>query len=163
MIDYAKRKTIKTIAAASAGLAATVATSAGASALLATTGTTHDCALPGLANIEVTTRISATKNDLEVVLKNTADSAVTITHMTPTVTNVPRGQFNFSALLKDGPLHLAAGESTVVPLQQHTASVMTTQKACGLSLTDSLKRTMSIVADGNSFASVSIVDNIAIA
>jgi len=109
-----------------------------------------------LGQIEVSTRISSKTNELEVVMMNTGSESITITHLTPHVASVARGEFNFAALLKDGPRRLEAGEWVVVPLQHKP--VFAGGKTS--SLQHVLKRSMSVVTETDSFASVSIVSGV---
>ncbi len=163
MTDLAKRKTLKTIAATAAtGVAASLAGGALAAAPDAEQAMANDRPAE-LATIDVSTRISPTRNDLEVVLTNRGTDAVTITGMTPHKTVVPRGEFNFAALLQDGPLRLSAGESAVVPLQHGEVSALSVVPMAGHSLTDTLRKSLSIVTEGTSFASVTVHEMTALA
>ena len=164
MIDQAKRKTLK-VMSATAGVAAVpgtvLATSAMANSLPLTAGTmSADDAL--LAEIKVNTRVSAIHNDIEIVLTNSGSEPVTITHMTPSVTRVARGEFDFSKLLKEGPLHLTAGESVTVPLEHKAVKMWTSPDGVAKStvqnpaLSDRLRNSISVVTEGNSFASVTV-------
>ncbi len=155
MTDLAKRKTLKTIAATTAyGMAATLGGAAVASA--AEQPYTNAADTADLANINVTTRLSPLRNDLEVVLTNSGSEDVTITAMTPRTTVVPRGEFDFASLLRDGPLRLPRGASVAVPLQQSHVCAASPIPSAGHSLTDSLRKSLSIVTDGSAFASVTV-------
>lgn len=153
MVDSKKRNTLKIIGGTSALIAA-----GGASAAVSQLSDSafKDLAFASgeLGQIEVSTRISAKTNELEVVLKNTAGEPATITQITPRVARVARGEFDFSLLLQDGPLTLAEGESVAVALQ-HKGVVAAGSTAPPLK--DVLKNTMSVITDSDSFASVSIV------
>jgi len=158
MIDKSKRTTLKAIAATTASVATGgVVFSSGFGqhgARSSDNRPAHDN--PELGNIEVSTRISATHNDLEVVLTNAGNEATTITQMTPSVARVARGELDFAALLKDGPLRLNAGQSVTVPLQRKPVQMGSVMAPA---LSDSLKNSMSIVTDNNAFASVSVMQN----
>ena len=175
MIDKSKRKTLKVLAATTT---ATIATSLHAGALnssgsveseigrVADAVTDKESRLE-LGQIEVSRRVSATHNDLEIVITNTGEQPVTVTDMTPRTLQVARGEFNFSALLEKGPLRLEAAESVRVPLQRTVIESVTlpgkkTQVLFGSqsdSLVESMRRSMSIVTDSNAFASVTIVEH----
>ncbi len=158
MIDQAKRKTLKAATAiAGAGVVFGSGKLLAAGKRLSVGGDTTSQELE-LSSIQVSTRLSVEKNDLEVVLTNTGNQPVTITQMTPAATVVPRGKFDFTALLSNGPLRLAVGESVAVPMQRHSLSIATVQSPGGASLINSLRQSMSIVTEGDSFAAVSIVD-----
>lgn len=157
MIDQSKRKTLKTLAAsagAMAGGALTLNSNAFASAVPLSGRRVLSVEEIELGSIEVYTRVSVTNNDLEVVLTNAGKEPVTITRMTPSVTRVARGEFDFSALVKDGPLTMGAGESVTIPLKRKTLDLNATVASVH-PLNDSLRKTMSIVTDDNAFASVS--------
>lgn len=155
MIDHSKRKTLKTIVVATGSVAAG---GVSASTLLTNPEFTADdvtATMQDLGQIEVSTRLSVEKNDLEVVLTNVGNDSVNITHMTPKVARVARGEFDFSALLKNGSLQLEAGESVTVPLQRKPVNVA----APVATLTDTLKNSISVITDSNSFASVSVMNS----
>lgn len=153
MIDKAKRNIIKALTVA-AGAGVTLAAGSGHTASgFILSGSS--AALGGdnpLADITVSSRISSVTNDIEVVIKNTGASSATITQMTPSYTVTHRGQFDFSKLLDGGELNLTPGQSVSVPLEQ--------RRAVGQSapLMESLRKSMSIVTEGQSFAKVNIVD-----
>ncbi len=159
MIDYSKRNTLKIIVGTSAAVATGGATAAISSEFQPAGNVVESS--PGtdakLGQIEVSTRVSVVNNDLEVIVKNTANEAVTVTHLTPRTVRVARGEFDFSALLKDGPLHLESGEFVALPLQHKMIATN------ARTLTDVLKNSMSVITDANSFASVSIMNNGAVA
>lgn len=151
MIDLNKRNTLKKIALGTGTLGAGMVTGGVAFAGDYTSELTISSADDmELGNIEISTRVSAANNDLEIVVTNAGQQSVNITHMTPHTVRVPRGEFKLSSLLKNGPVKLEAGESVSVPLKrmpiQMTAST----------LTDSLKNTVSVITDNNAFASVTI-------
>lgn len=155
MFDRKKRKTLKIIAGTSAVVAAgSVSAAVSSSAQISDNEIKELAAVSAeLGQIEVSTRISAETNELEVVLKNTTSEPVTITHITPRVARVARGEFNFSSLLKDGSLTLETDESVTVALQHKSVSTV----AATSPLHDVLKSTMSVITDSDSFASVLIV------
>jgi len=163
MIDKSKRRTLKTIVVASGtiaigGVSATV--SLGSASQQPGQRLRGDSpSFQELGQIEITTRLSALKNDLEVVITNTGSEAVTITQMTPGVARVARGEFNFSAVLADGPLHLSSGASVIVPMQQKPVNVAATLPP----LSEVLKNTVSVITDADSFASITIVEGAAVA
>ena len=101
MIDKCKRKTLKKLAVG------TGVVSLGGVSFTADIGTQFaeeiSTATAGveLGNIEVTTRVSAIQNDIEVVLTNTGRQPVNITELTPHTIDVARGNFDFSSLLKN--------------------------------------------------------------
>ena len=175
MIDKSKRKTLKALAAtATAGVATSLNAGAAKPSLPVETrpgrGIDPATGNPATGNevqrdlgqIEVSRRVSATHNDLEIVITNTGDQTVIITDMTPGTLSLARGEFNFSALLDKGPLHLDSTESVSVPLQRTTIASnrlrRTSTHALQGSLTDSLRNSMSIVTDSNAFASVTILE-----
>jgi len=164
MIDKSKRKTLKTIAIASG----TIATGGVSGAILAgTPGPLSTGNIPSdfqqpyreLSQLDITTRLSAINNDLEVVVTNIGSEAVTITQITPNVARVARGEFDFSALLEDGPLHLRSGASVTVQMQHKPVNVA----ASFPPLIETPKNTVSVITDTDSFASVTIGKGAAIA
>lgn len=159
MIDRAKRKTLKLLSVATgSAMAAGNVVAAGIRSLSAERTHGHSDDAP-LAHIHISTRVSALRNDIEVVLTNTGEAPAKITRMTPAVTRVARGEFDFSALLADGPLVLPAGESVTVPLTYKTvngASANTGSASPTLAL--KLRQTMSVVTDDAAFAQVDVSD-----
>ncbi len=164
MTDIAKRKTLKVIAMTAAATASAtlgnmaIATAAGENPL-----TDAGSDSPELANIDISTRISAYRNDLEVVLTNSGQAPVTITDMTPRSAVVPRGEFNFAALLADGPLHLQPGAEAIVPLRHRNVSLLNSVPMAGHSLADTLRKSVSVVTEGSAFASVTVHEMTALA
>jgi len=161
MIDKSKRYTLKTLAVGSGTLISGALTVSGVSAALSpdTRSGITQSVFQELGQIEIATRLSAVKNELELLITNTGNESVLITQMTPAVARVARGEFDFSALLKDGPLHLRSGESVTVPMQHKPVHVA----ASVSSLSDVLNNTMSVITDSNSFASVTIAEGVAVA
>ena len=161
MIDRNKRSTLKKMAVGT-GVLGTGALSAVVTGSVAIAGQSDghsnlqaDEAEPG--NIEVTTRVSAIHNDLEIVLTNTGRKRVNITRMTPHSVRVARGEFELSALLENGPLTLESGQSASVPLKR--MPLERTQLHSLIStptVTDKLKQSMSVIVDDNAFASVTL-------
>ena len=177
MIDKSKRKTLKVLtatatAAATAGVVTSLHAGDAKEPLSAESRPGRDADLVTgsevqreLGQIEVSRRVSAVHNDLELVITNTGNQPVVITNMTPGTLPVARGEFNFSVLLEKGPLHLESTESVSVPLQRtaiasNSLRRTSTQTLQG-SLTDALRNSMSIVTEANAFASVTIVESIA--
>lgn len=162
MTDRAKRTTLKRLGALSAvsatglttGLSGAVAAD-GAATAAASTGPTDTAPLGGF---EVHTRVSASSNDLEVVLTNTGEHTATITQMTPAETVTRRGRFVFGDLFDDtGRLTLGAGESVSVPLQRHPVVLDgSSVHHRAASLADTLRRGVSIVVDDAAFAPVTV-------
>ncbi len=158
MIDQSKRKTLKTLAI-SAGAVAGGSLTMNASAFgagISNPARTISVEELELGSIEVFTRVSVENNDLEVVLTNAGKQPVKVTQVTPSVTKVARGEFDFSALVKDGPLHMNVGESVTIPLKRKSLNYSSKTTSIP-SLADSLNKTMSIVTDNNSYASVSVM------
>ena len=159
MIDRSKRNTLKKIALGTGVMGAGVL-----GAGVVTSGTAFADQLKQqseenleLGNIEITTRVSAVNNDLEIVMTNAGQQRINITHITPHTVRVPRGEFDISSLLKRGPLTLEAGQSATVPLKRLPLKIRPVQLTASThSLTDTLKRSISVVTDNNAFASVTI-------
>jgi hypothetical protein len=114
-IDQKKRQVLKGIAAAS------VATAAPALATAALTQHNVSENYNGRtdAQIEITSRVSAMRNDLEVVLTNKSGKPISISQMTPGIIDTPRGRFDFTTVLNNGSVRLEAGENITVPIQHH--------------------------------------------
>lgn len=110
-----------------------------------------------LARINVTRRVSALNNDIEVAFTNTGSDDVTITAITPQRTITGRGVVDYSSLLTNGPLFLSSGESVVVPMVPHSKHI---ESGClldgGCALGEDLRRRLSIITDGNAFAAVHV-------
>ena len=163
MIDKAKRKTLKVLSVA-AGSAATAGSAVAAGFTSASGEVEKVTDDPLLAEIGVSTRVSALHNDIEIVLTNRGSDRTTITQMTPSMTRVARGEFNFQSLLKDGPLTLEAGESVSVPLTRKAVKLWSAaSNGTTTPLSANLKKTMSIVTDGSAYARVDIADFMAVA
>lgn len=169
MIDQEKRNTLKKVAGVSAGSVALVASSgivglAHSAAFSSDSSATADTEIAfdgttDLADIEVRTSVSSVTNDIEIVLKNTGSTHASITDMTPAEIHTARGKFDFNALLENGSLELASGESISVPLQHHRVDVLNSNQlpaGTGGSLKKKLKDTVSIVTNGDSLAAVTV-------
>lgn len=162
MIDTVKRNTLKRI-----GMSAVAATVAGvASHSIASVNTYSvsaavDGSLP-LSDIQVSTRVSAITNDLEVLITNTGKLPTKITQLTPSVTITKRGQFDFGQLMKDGNIALAPGQSLSVPMQPYAVKVNAsdTSNQQAQSLSEALRRSFSVISENDSFAKVTVVDGI---
>ncbi len=164
MIDKVKRNTLRklgagAVAASTAGLAGSAVAKSG---ILDTLNPDANAGHAELADIEVSTRVSSITNDLEVLITNNGRSSTTISQMTPSVTSTKRGRFDFSALMKQGNIELAPGQSLSVPMRPHAHKVDATDTS-GLhahNLTDALRRSFSVITDNDSFAKVHVRDGI---
>lgn len=163
MIDEVKRTTLKRIGLSAASVAAAGLTTRALadSGVELVSDAPLNQSLP-LADIQVSTRVSAITNDLEVLVKNVGQSSTTITQMTPSVTVTKRGYFDFGALLEDGDIALSPGQYVSVPIQAHPVSVNATDTATGQArpLTEALRRSFSVITDGDAFAKVDITDGL---
>ena len=115
MIDQKKRQVLKGMAAAS--LASAAPSMATAAVLKNSAGT--NVSNNANAQIEVTSRVSAVHNDLEVVLTNKSAQPITISQVTPGVIDTPRGRFDFATALNNGSVRLEVGKNITVPIQHH--------------------------------------------
>ena len=143
--DKAKRTTLKLLSAlaATAGLVGNTYTNAANDATNDT-----DASMPVL---DVYTRISATTNDLEVVIANVGSSDADIHQLTPGETRTRRGRFDFRSVTNDkGYLYLAAGASVTVPMKHHAVVLDGSElPERARSITDTLKRGVTArLADG---------------
>jgi len=163
MIDRAKRITLKRL-----GSAAVAVTAASTSPqLLAShadqnTKLVDGTATTPVADINVHTRVSATSNDVEVVITNAGDRLTRITQMTPSQTVTKRGRFDFASVLENGELALAPGQHVTIPMKPH-AVVLDASSSAGQraeSLTCALRKSFSVITEGESFARVTIIDQI---
>lgn len=157
MIDNKKRQTLKGMAAVAS------ATTVGSIPAFATTGALTDSSLasgsravrqvwPPVAvksPIELSTRVSAINNDIEVVLTNKGAQPVTMTQLTPSKLGTPRGSFDLAEVLQKGPRRLAAGESVTVPIKHHAIN------GAEGSLQQVIKIGLSVATDADEFAAVS--------
>ena len=118
-----------------------------------------------LSSLQVFTRISASTNDVEIVISNTGENTACITQMTPSQTSTARGVFEFSQLMDDGDLVLAAGQSVSVPMTKHPAKIGTPVSVAkqASSLTNSLRSSFSAITDNAAFARVNVAGNIKLA
>ncbi len=166
MVDQTKRTTLKRVAGIGVGAVAAT-TSTGVLSNLSTSvgAATNADALRAnsvygdIIDIQVSTRISPVKNDLEVVLTNISPTDTTITQLTPTQITTARGLFDFDALLTNGKLRLPAGASVSVPMQPHPVVLDGSSIAKRtFQLSDALRKNMSIVTDGDSLAALTILD-----
>jgi len=157
MTDQDKRETLKHIAAVGVGMAA-FATSSGvlAHSVHKAGNSTSLAATPaddGLIDIHIGTRLASNTNDLEVVITNASNTEATITDMTPAEINTARGRFDFNTLFDSGELRLKASESIIVPIQHHTVVLdgsSVDERAA--ELTQSLRRNVSVIINGDSLA-----------
>ena len=117
MTDFAKRRTLKGLAAAAAGTATTgFATYSQASTdngLIPTTPNDTE------GHLAIYTRMSATGNDIEAVFVNAGTDTLTIATLTPHEITTFRGTFDVAALTKTKPLVLEPGELVTVSMAPH--------------------------------------------
>ena len=163
MVDKAKRNTLKNVVGIGVG-AVSVAVAPNAlatlNANLNNAQALRSSALGNeLADIQVSSRISSTTNDLEVVLTNAGGAPTTITDMTPSEIKTVRGRFDFDALFINGDVNLAAGESVTVPMKHHAVVLYGSDLGKRtLDLTAALRQNVSIVTNGDSLAAVTIAN-----
>lgn len=165
MIDNAKRKTLKRIGLGTATAATAALTSDAMAQVFADTSghspTNAEAETP-IAHIRLNTRVSAKTNDIEVLITNAGEHSARITQMTPSETITKRGRFDFQSLMADGDLTLASGESISVPMTPHAVALNDssngTQRAS--SLNQALKRSFSVITENESFAQVTMHDEI---
>lgn len=162
MIDTVKRQTLKRIGMSA--VAATVAGVAGHSLASVNPSSVPEAFtnLEALADIQVSTRVSAISNDLEVLITNTGNQSTTIKQLTPSVTMTKRGQFDFGRLMKDGDIALAPGQSISVPMQSYAAQINATDTSNqqAQSLSEALRRSFSVFTENDSFAKVTVIDGV---
>jgi len=161
MIDQSKRNTLKNLAAIGAGTAAVTVSSGVLAHSTSASDTSAALALRtfdnNLVKINIGARLASVNNDLEVVITNTSDTTATITDMTPAQLNTARGHFDFNALFDSGDLRLAAGESVSVPIKHHAVVLSSSSiDERAAELTQGLRRNVSIIIDGDSFAATSV-------
>ena len=115
MTDFAKRRTLKGIAAATATigfathtLAATEADGLKAASSLDTTG-----------HLAIHTRVSAKGNDVEAVFVNAGSNTLNRESITPHEITTFRGRFDVASLTAKEPLTLAPGESLSLGITPH--------------------------------------------
>ncbi len=169
MVDHSKRETLKNVARASAAIAiGSVSNHAAANIALQPDNKPidknelqileNDLVDNNLAEIEVATKLSSTKNDLEIVITNKSNTTANITNMTPSEIDTARGKFDFNALFSEGAVRLDAGQSVTVPLQHHRMAVSNNSNLRYFPLSKSLKQNVSIITDNDSLAAVSFVN-----
>ncbi|MEE9334579.1 MAG: hypothetical protein V3U65_10860 [Granulosicoccaceae bacterium] len=151
MIDKKKRDTLKIISTATVVAAVPSllnAKSFASDVKPASTGLPNE-----LANIDIKVRVSATSNDLELLVSNTGTEASNITRLTPSHLQTARGYFDMQGLMADGPLSLKPGEGVTVPLTRqadnHLSSVSN-------SLIEDLQERVSIITDNEAYAAVNV-------
>ncbi|MFK7890933.1 MAG: hypothetical protein AB8B63_08975 [Granulosicoccus sp.] len=116
----------------------------------------------GLARIQVHTRVSASSNDIELVITNISDQPVRITQITPSQTSTSRGVFNISTLLEKGDLGLNVNQSIIVPMSRHSNSIAETVGVAqhSQSLCSALRSSFSVVTESDAFATVDIIEGL---
>lgn len=149
-MDHKKRTTLKTMAL-TAGAVATGGT-ASALGLYATDQNGHTTPVAELAQIDVHVWHSASINDIAIVFTNAGSETTTITQLTPNKLVAARGEFDFSELLKDGPLRLEPGQSVSAPIKREVSN----NHAAVPPITESLRSKLSIITDNDAYASVSV-------
>ena len=158
MIDRKKRATLKILSVASGALG--IAGTPMAAVLSRRIGNTDPIEVAG---IQLSTRLSVERNDIEIVLTNTTNQAIELTQITPGSTRVARGEFNFSALFDDGPITLNAGNSLSVPLQRKPVTIDHGINSNTGSLRQSLKQSLSILSDSKLPVPVTFANTAAVA
>ncbi len=158
MIDRKKRATLKILSVASGALG--IAGTPIAAVLSRGSGNTDSIEAAG---IQLSTRLSVERNDIEIVLTNTTNQAIELSQITPGTTRVARGEFNFSALFDNGPVTLNAGNSLSVPLQRKPVTIHHGTNSNAGSLHQSLKQSLSILTDRSLPVPVTVANTAAIA
>lgn len=165
-MDRNKRKTLKVFGATViGGLSASAVAVAGTVRSFSGSGDVAGSAdaLPELSRVGVGTRISSQHNDLEIVMTNTGDQAISITQITPSVVSTPRGSFDLAAVSRDFPT-LAAGQSISIPMQRHAVVLNDSTRAQrGQKLEKVLRERMSVITDSDAFAALSFVPSAVLA
>jgi len=160
MIDKSKRATLRKLAVGTGVVAA------GAS-LGSAIASDHQLldevrASNSSGSIEVTTRVSAINNDIEVVLSNTGERELNISHIEPKTVRVARGEFDFASLLQNGTIKLDAGQSVSVPLQRRSMQLHTPMPMAMPTLSKALQQSMSVITDDNAYALVTVKTAVAV-
>ena len=117
MTDFAKRRSLKCLAAAAAGTATAGFTIPSIAETDLGNGTTTP--FVSEAHLAIHTRLSVKGNDIEVVFVNAGADTLSIETLTPHEVTTFRGRFNIGALTADKPLVLAPGKSVSVAISSH--------------------------------------------
>ncbi|MEE9322366.1 MAG: hypothetical protein V3U76_18140 [Granulosicoccus sp.] len=158
-MDRNKRNTLKLIGAtAIGGLSASAVAVAGERSFAGSNAVAGSAKpLPVLSQVEVASRISSQHNDLEIVLTNTGEQTISVTQITPSMVDTPRGSFDLAAVSRGRP-SLAAGQSIRIPMRRHAVVLNDSSRAQrGQSLEKILRERMSIITESDAFAALSFV------
>ena len=158
MIDHKKRSTLKILTVTTGALS--VAGTSLAAVLSAEKNTLNNA---NAAGIQASTRLSVQRNDIEVVLTNATNQAITLTEIVPGSIRVARGEFNFSQLFEEGPVVIDAGKSVSVPLQRKPVIINIGAQSSSGSLHEVFKQSLSILTDGGLSAPVTVANTAAMA
>ena len=117
MTDFAKRRTLKGIAAAATGTA-TAGFATHSQAEINANSTAVE-SLEKDRHLAIYTRMSSSANDVEAVFVNAGTDTLTIDTLTPHEVTTFRGRFDVSVLTAEKPLVLAPGQSVSLGMTPH--------------------------------------------
>jgi len=158
MVDHAKRHSLKKAASLGVGAIAATSTAAAVSSVadsVSSAETLSSYNTGSLSEFQISSAVSPTKNDLEIIITNSGKTPARITDVSPAVINTPRGKFELKAQLINKTREIGAGESIRVPMQHDVVALngASIHKRTQL-LSDALKQGVSITTDNQSLASV---------
>jgi len=151
MIDSTKRTTLKILAVTTGTVATTSAVHASAMLTIPAKNINSKSAGQIAGEIEISTRLSAQTEELEIVLTNSGHNSATIKQITPAKIHHEQGDFNLQSLLANGPITLEAGESAAIGLGHHSLNRNTALHHSAESLSYVIRNNVSVVADSNAF------------
>lgn len=115
-IDNRKRSTIKILAAASAGLAAPGLVAAASENAIKPAPATNT-ALQGTGLVVSFTDATDTGGARQVIVTNTSDQPVKLSHVYPSLVSTPQGAYDLNSLMTSGPLEFAANQATTLTIE----------------------------------------------
>lgn len=115
-IDNKKRSTMKILAAASGAMAAPGLVAAACNHG-ATTDITASTPLRGTGLVVSFTDTSAVASAQQVVITNTTDKPVTLSHIYPGVVSTPQGSYDLNSLLTNGTREFAAHDTITLTIE----------------------------------------------
>jgi len=152
MIDNTKRTTLKILAVTTGTVVTTSAVQASGILGITAEDTRVESAGQIARQVEISSRLSAQTEELEIVFTNSGHNSATIKQITPAKIHHAQGDFNLQSLLANGPIKLEAGESATIGLGHNSLNRNTALHHSAESLSYVIRNNVSVVAESNVFA-----------
>ncbi len=144
MTDFAKRNTLKILAATTGAIAATAITSSVAGATHSFDATPKGTTSTSTPALTVSSRLASSNGDLELVITNPGPKAARIDRVSPAKLLLANGDFDLGSLTRDRETTINAGGTITVPLNKREAPRQTALSHTVRSLNDVITNNVSL-------------------